>query len=251
MEKPPERKFSVIIPAFNEEERIGFVLEVVKKVKEVNEIIVVNDGSEDQTGEIAKKAGAPVLNLSLNQGKFLAVKRGILASKESIIAILDADLLGFKPYHLNNLLSSVKNKNMITIAQFVKGRLTTNQYGLNLYFSGQRAAYRSFWLKFFQEVEKQGLTEEKLLKRGFSLEDELNGFIKRHHYLKIPIPWGGVSHVKKEEKHGIWGFLRRMKMYSDIIINAFSRLSRFFKKQKKLRFSYLKNKVLALSEVLI
>jgi glycosyltransferase involved in cell wall biosynthesis len=224
-----KEKVSVIIPAFNEEERIGSVLEVVKKVKNVSEIIVVDDGSEDQTTKIAKKAGAIVLKLPFNQGKFLAVKKGILASKGSLTAVLDADLLGFKSENLSDLISGVKDKKTISIAQFIEGRLSTNHRGINKYLSGQRAAYRSFWLEFFEEVESHGLTEEKLLKRGFSLENELNGFIKRHDYKKVYVEWSGVSHVMKEEKRGAQGFAQRIKMYFEIMINIFSRIFRFFK----------------------
>ena len=53
-------KTTAIIPAYNEEKRIGDVLEAVKKSRLVDEIIVVDDGSEDKTAEVAKRM-APLL----------------------------------------------------------------------------------------------------------------------------------------------------------------------------------------------
>jgi glycosyltransferase involved in cell wall biosynthesis len=222
-------KVSVIIPAFNEEERIKSVLRAAKNTKIVSEIIVVNDGSDDKTGQIAEKEGVLVLNLPFNHGKFLAVKKGVLKSKGSLIAVLDADLLEVRSSYLFNLVNQVKNPKTMVIAQFIEGRFSTNHHGLNKYLSGQRAASRSFWLKFFGEIKNQGLSDEKLLKRGFSLENELNGFIKRHDCEKVYVEWPGVSHVMKEEKRGAQGFAQRIKMYFEILINIFSRIFRFFK----------------------
>ena len=66
-------KVSVIIPAFNEEETVANVIKVVKKVKYVDEVIVVNDGSTDRTESEAKSAGAIVINHEVNRvrGKLL------------------------------------------------------------------------------------------------------------------------------------------------------------------------------------
>ena len=92
-EKPKKyMKVSVIIPAFNEEETVANVINVVKKVKYVDEVIVVNDGSTDNTESEAKSAGAIVINHEVNKGKGEALTTGYRKSDSDIIAFIDADI---------------------------------------------------------------------------------------------------------------------------------------------------------------
>ena len=86
---------SVVIPAFNEE---GAIEESVRNVLSVMgdsgvdfELIVVNDGSSDRTGELSEAAGAQVLMLPENRGYGAALKAGIARAKHEIIVITDAD----------------------------------------------------------------------------------------------------------------------------------------------------------------
>ncbi len=81
---------TAIIPAYNEEKTIGSV--VLGTQQHVSRVIVVDDGSSDQTSQIAKLAGAEVLVHPVNQGKGAALKTGFEAVKDSeIIVTLDSD----------------------------------------------------------------------------------------------------------------------------------------------------------------
>ena len=88
---------SVVIPAFNEEDRIKPFLEQVlkfqKKAPYLREIIVVNDGSTDGTLKLLKGYGSKIRSVSYspNRGKGYAVKKGILAATQEAIVFLDAD----------------------------------------------------------------------------------------------------------------------------------------------------------------
>jgi polyisoprenyl-phosphate glycosyltransferase len=84
---------SVIIPALNEEISIEKVIVQVKKAfKDIEaQIIVVDDGSDDRTGEIARSAGIEVLINPMPNGYGNAIKKGILHSKHDLLAIIDAD----------------------------------------------------------------------------------------------------------------------------------------------------------------
>ena len=94
--------FSVVIPAFNEASRIGqtvrATLDYLQEVNPRNELIVVNDGSTDATGTIARevlsgaKIPARLLENSPNRGKGAAVRTGLLAAQKAIGLFLDADL---------------------------------------------------------------------------------------------------------------------------------------------------------------
>ncbi len=79
-----------IIPAFNEEVAIGSI--VLRTAKYVDEVLVVNDGSDDKTAEIAELAGARVINHTRNLGKGEALKSGFQAiGADSIIITIDGD----------------------------------------------------------------------------------------------------------------------------------------------------------------
>ena len=86
---------SVVIPAFDEagaiEESVRSVLSVMRDARIEFELIVVDDGSSDRTGELSEAAGAQVLRLPENRGYGSALKAGIARAKYEIIVITDAD----------------------------------------------------------------------------------------------------------------------------------------------------------------
>lgn len=86
---------SVIIPAFNEERGVGDVVKAVRKVlsraRIRHEILVVDDGSRDQTAAKAAAAGALVISMGENRGYGASIKAGMRQAKNNLIAILDAD----------------------------------------------------------------------------------------------------------------------------------------------------------------
>ena len=97
-EKTPQ--ISIVIPSYNEEHRLPkFLDEVIRFTSESRkkyEIIVVDDGSTDQTREVAisfsaGNKGLKVVSLTHNQGKGYAVKRGLYEARGNIRVFLDAD----------------------------------------------------------------------------------------------------------------------------------------------------------------
>lgn len=88
---------SVIIPCYNEAENIEEVIRRIPKMGKETEIIVVNDGSKDETADIVCKLKNDYLNLKLidyspNRGKGFAVKQGFDMATQEILMILDADM---------------------------------------------------------------------------------------------------------------------------------------------------------------
>lgn len=88
---------SVVIPALNEQDAIGKTVEEIKSVLssariDDAEIIVVNDGSTDDTEAKARETGATVINHPHNVGYGRSLKDGIRAAKHDTICIIDADL---------------------------------------------------------------------------------------------------------------------------------------------------------------
>lgn len=83
---------SVILPAYNEGLTIGAVIkEIFSYVSADIEVLVVDDGSRDNTSEAAKAAGACVLRLEKNLGKGMALRKGIRQAKGSVLVFMDGD----------------------------------------------------------------------------------------------------------------------------------------------------------------
>jgi glycosyltransferase involved in cell wall biosynthesis len=85
-------KTVAVIPAFNEEKRIRSV--IVQSKKYVDKVIVVDDGSNDRTADVSRKAGAEVIRYKTNMGKGYAMRIGLrraISLKPRVIVSLDAD----------------------------------------------------------------------------------------------------------------------------------------------------------------
>ena len=82
---------SILIPAYDEEETIGDVVTKIKTLYPDYEIIVVNDGSTDDTAAVAKAAGALVYSHPRNIGNGAAVKSGIRFASGKILVFMDGD----------------------------------------------------------------------------------------------------------------------------------------------------------------
>ncbi len=92
---------SVVVPAYNEEKRIGFSLFRIKEYLQSRhlsaEIILVDDGSTDRTAEVSREImeGYPdfrVITLPQNRGKGAAVRAGMLQARGELVLFTDADL---------------------------------------------------------------------------------------------------------------------------------------------------------------
>lgn len=92
----PVVDLAIILPAYNEiegiERTLARVREVLASLACTGEILVVDDGSTDGTGERATQCGARVVTHTLNRGYGAALKTGILATSARAILIMDADL---------------------------------------------------------------------------------------------------------------------------------------------------------------
>ena len=90
---------SVIIPAYNEEKIIGDTIDNIIKIMKSNniydnsEIIIVNDGSTDNTKKIVLKKDVILINNPCNMGYGYSLKKGIEHAKNETIVITDADLM--------------------------------------------------------------------------------------------------------------------------------------------------------------
>ena len=113
------KKISFVIPALNEGESIGSVVRQLVDEFPDAEILVVNDGSDDNTKDEAIKAGALVYSHPYRMGNGASVKDGIRYCSGEIIVMMDADGQ-HKPEDAKRLLQQIEKYNMVVGARTKK-----------------------------------------------------------------------------------------------------------------------------------
>ncbi len=202
-------RVAAIIPAYNEEGNIANVLRVLRAMSEIDQIIVVNDGSGDKTSEISRGLGVDVVELPMNMGKGAALKAGIERADADIVLFLDADLIGLTVAHVRSLLCPIWDESYdATVGIFEGGRASTDwAQALAPFLSGQRALRRDL------VVDVATLDDA-----GFGVELQIHRQLKRLGIVPKEVVLNDVSQVMKEEKLGlVKGLAARMKMYWEII----------------------------------
>jgi len=202
-------KTSVIIPCKNEQETIGDLVHSLKKLTIIDEIIVVDDGSTDNTGSILSESDIKVVTHLYSKGNGAAIKRGAREASGDILVFMDAD----GQHEINDihkLLDAIEdgydmavgardNKSQASAARLVGNKLynrlaslITGHKILDLT-SGFRASKRKYFLDYIS-----------LLPNGFSYPTTITmAFIKSGHSVKyIPIK------VRKREGKGHLSILR-------------------------------------------
>lgn len=200
---------TAIIPAYNEEQTIGNVIDCIKQVDKVKKIIVVSDGSTDRTAEIARAAGVDVIELAENVGKGGAIKAGVNECGTEAILFLDADLIGLREQHVINLIEPViQNEADMTIGIFKNGRRVTDlAQKVTPYLSGQRAIKKSV----IDRIPNIDITR-------YGVEVALTKYVDKFSIRVKEVTLEDMTHVTKEEKLGlIRGMHARLKMYWDIV----------------------------------
>jgi LmbE family N-acetylglucosaminyl deacetylase len=198
---------SAIIPAYNEALTIGQVIAVLKRVPLINEIMVVNDGSVDDTGAIAHQTGVRVINLNENRGKGSAMVAGARQAAGDWLVFLDADLEGLTPRHVYSLLEpALAGAADMTIGIFNDGRRSTDlAQAISPYISGQRV------------ISRQAFLEAGVDNSRFEVEVILSRYAHGHHMRVQKVALPNMTHMMKEEKRGVTrGLVQRMGMYKDI-----------------------------------
>ncbi len=208
-----DKKISCIIPVYNEGPRVLEVIKAVHASGVAAEIIVVDDGSKDNTAELVSNFvkdldGVNFITYHPNQGKSHAVKVGFEAAKNDYVMMIDSDLVGLDTAGLQSLAQPVINDEAdVTIS------LRQNSLGI----------YKWLGIDFIsgERVFKKDLIPNlDVLDNlsGFGLESYMNKIIiSKKMRIKV-VHWDKVVSPRKSVKAGWWaGMVGDFKMSMEII----------------------------------
>lgn len=206
---------SIIIPAFNEEEKINNTLtSLLDSGQWMKEIIVVDDGSTDQTSSMVQKwKSKPVklIKLKSNRGKAVALQQGVAAARGDILLFVDADLEN-SAAEVKKLVQPIqKNEADMTVAIFPHS--IHGGFGLVKRFT-RWAIYKRTGNKLQEPLCGQRALRRKVFQacyqgdKGFGIEVgiTLDLLEKKHSIKEIEIP---LTH--RDMGKNMTGFYHRMK----------------------------------------
>lgn len=209
---------TILIPAYNEESRISAVLDVVCSYNNKSKkVIVIDDGSKDETYSVAKEYPIKVLRHEKNLGKGAALQTGIDYVKNSPLWVfLDADLINLRHSHIDTLIEPIEKDPEIgmTVGMFSNGGkvnvdLAQKYFGI---LNGQRGL-AGFFIDILPSLSWS----------RFGVEIFLSKFAK---YKNIPVKQPileNITHHTKEEKFGFFeGFIYRLQMYKECLYSLFN-----------------------------
>lgn len=203
-------KIAAVLPAYNEASRIADVVRSVCMAPSIAEVIVVNDGSTDDTAaRVRAVGGAVLLSLPHNQGKGGAMAAGADATDADVLVFLDADLRGLRPEHVEALVAPVKTGRVaMAVGKFHGGRRITDwSQRLAPSISGQRAIKRAV----FEQIPAIACAR-------FGVEMAITRFCRHYRVPTETVVLRGVTHPMKEEKLGfVRGWSARGRMYTEIL----------------------------------
>ena len=137
-------RLSIIIPVFNESQNLSFLLDQLQLLEMADtEIIVVDDGSNDQSWKIATEKGVRLIHHPYNIGNGAAVKSGIRAARGKLLVLMDGDGQ-HRPEDVPRLLKDAEKFHMVVGARAKGSRLRLHRYIANLVYN----AFASYVTKF-------------------------------------------------------------------------------------------------------
>lgn len=200
---------TAIVPAYNESRRLSAVLSVLCSYDGFNEVIVVDDGSTDDTATVARTFPVRVVRNEKNRGKAHCMDQAAALADGDILFFCDADVTGLNHRIITDILTPVRDG---SLDMFI-GMRNRKIYALHAVMAfvpllgGERAVRKSLWNSVPAEY-----------KQRFQIEAALNFYAKYYGNGFRMRVFRGLRQTIKEKKYGVWsGLKQRAGMFVDVI----------------------------------
>jgi glycosyltransferase involved in cell wall biosynthesis len=209
-------KTTAIVAAYNEEKTIAAVLRALTSSPLIDEVIVVSDGSEDRTVEIARTFdGVRTIALRENHGKGFAMAVGVANASNGTLFFCDGDMYNVTEEHIEALVSPVlRGECDMNVGVRDRGEVA-NFFHLKLKCGPVLSGIRVMRRDVFETVPPQ-------YQSHYKIEAALNCFCARAGYRQIETVIYGLDHVIKESKMGLTdGLHARWRMSREVVLVLF------------------------------
>jgi glycosyltransferase involved in cell wall biosynthesis len=207
---------TAIVAAYNEEKTIAAVLRALTGSPSIDEVIVVSDGSEDGTVDIARGfEGVRTIALRENHGKGFAMAVGVANASNDILFFCDGDMYNVTEEHIAALVRPVLGGECdMNIGVRNRGDVK-NYLHLKMRFGPVLSGIRVMRRQVFETVPPQ-------YQSHYKIEAALNCFCSRAGYRQEQTIIYGLQHVIKESKMGLAdGLYARWKMSREVVLLLF------------------------------
>ena len=194
---------TAVIPVLNEEKTLSDVLSVVTSCRRIHKVVVIDDGSTDNSRAIIKKFPVKAVCLNKRRGKGEAVRKGTRGITQGIILFLDGDLVGLNHHHIASLLDPLLYDN-VTMSIGLRDKDNVVADAIMPYFpliGGERA----IWAEVFSEISKVPLID------GWGLESVMNNYCRKKGLKIAKVRLPGVDHIGGQTmKYDFVAFLKEV-----------------------------------------
>jgi len=194
-------KITSVVSVYNEEKTVKSVVYSLLNCVYIDELIVVNDGSTDNTSKILNQIllthPFQYVEFNKNRGKSYAMTAGVEQAKGDVIVFIDADLIGLNCNHIKKLVDPLVNGN----TRMVIGRRVSETNPkiditgpLDDWLGGERAVYKEDLMPILDEMKETKFGVETLLNLYFKSKSNKNT-------KTLIVDLEGLVHIRKYQKY--------------------------------------------------
>ncbi len=202
------RRVAAIVPAYNEQETLAEVLTVLKAIPLIDEVIVVSDGSTDETVAIARGMKLKTIHLRRNQGKAAAMAMGVAHTRADLLVFVDGDIMNLTAAMLDELIRPVlDDRSDMNVGIRHRGRILD---AFHRTFGPLLSGIRCLKREVFEAVPEEQIA-------GFAIETGLNWACRQLGMRTTTTVFFHLRHLVKEKKRGFWrGARARVEMFVSV-----------------------------------